>query len=100
MQFQKNKSKDVLALLNFESEVNAITPTYAAELGLKVQKTDVGAQKIDRSLLKTYNMVIAAFQVFNKFNCSWFFQETFLLANISIEVVLGMFFLTLSNSDI
>ena len=45
-------------------------------------------------------MVIAAFQVFNKLSHSWFFQKTFLLTNISMEVVLGMSFLTLSNADI
>ena len=30
----------------------------------------------------------------------WFFQKTFLLADISTEVVLGMLFLTLSNADV
>ena len=49
MQFQKYKGKDVLALLNSESKVNTMTLAYAAQLGVKVQKTDVGAQKIDRS---------------------------------------------------
>ena len=45
-------------------------------------------------------MVIAAFQVKDKFGRARFFQETFLLANTSMEVVLGMPFLTLSNADI
>ena len=45
-------------------------------------------------------MVIATFQVLDKLNCSWFFQKSFLLANISMEVVLGMLFLTFSNVDI
>ena len=66
MQFGKDKGKNVLALLDFESEVNAMTPAYAAQLGLKVQKTDICAQKIDRSSLATYGMVIAAFQLLNK----------------------------------
>ena len=61
MQFQKDKGKDVLALLNFESEVNAKTLAYATQLGLKVQKTDIGAQKIDGSSLETYSIVIATF---------------------------------------
>ena len=30
VQFQKDKSKDVLALLDFGSKVNAITPAYIA----------------------------------------------------------------------
>ena len=61
MQFRKDKDKDILALLDSESNVNAMTPVYAAQLGLKVQKTNVGAQKINESLLSTYEMVIATF---------------------------------------
>ena len=100
MQFWKNKSKNVLALLNFGSKVNAMIPAYVAQLGLKVQKTNVSAQKMDGSSLKTYCIVIAAFQVCNKLGRFWFFQKTFLLADISIEVVLDMPFLTLNNADI
>ena len=50
-----------------------MTPAYAAHLGLKVRMTDIGAQKIDGSLLATYDMVIAAFQVVDKLGCSRFF---------------------------
>ena len=82
-------------MLNFKSKVNAMTLAYAAHLGLKVRMTNVGAQKIDGSLLATYSIVIAAFQVDNKLGRSWFFQETFLLAGISMEVVLGILFLFL-----
>ena len=45
-------------------------------------------------------MVIVAFQVKNKLGKARFFQETFLLANTSMKVVLRMPFLTLSNVDI
>ena len=45
-------------------------------------------------------MVIAAFQVFDKLGRFWFFQKTFLLANISIKVVLDMLFLIFNNTDI
>ena len=38
-----------------------MTPAYAAQLNLKMQKTNVSAQKIDGSLLQTYGIVIAAF---------------------------------------
>ena len=100
VQFQKDKSKDVLALLNSGSKINAITPAYAAQLGLKMQRTNIGAQKIDEFSLATYGMVITVFQVLNKLGCSRFFQEIFLLANISIEVVLGIPFLTLNNADV
>lgn len=43
VQFRKNKSKgDILALINFNIKINAMTPTYTVKLALKVQKTDVG----------------------------------------------------------
>ena len=45
-------------------------------------------------------MVLASFQVEDKLGRIRFFQETFLLADISTEVVLGMPFLTLSNADV
>ena len=100
VQFRKDKDKDVLALLDSRSKVNAMTPTYTAHLDLKVRMTDVDMQKIDRSSLATYSMVIAAFQVVNKLDCSRFFQKTFLLADISMKVVLGMRFFPFSNVDI
>ena len=45
-------------------------------------------------------MVIATFQFVDKLACSRFFKETFLPVDISIEVVLGMPFLTFSNADV
>ena len=77
-----------------------MTPAYSSKLGLQVHCTDVGAQKIDGSTFKTFGMVLASFFVEDKLGKARFFQETFLLANISAEIVLGMFFLTLSNVDI
>ena len=73
VQFRKDKSKHVLALLNSKSEVNMMTPAYAAYLGLKVGVTNINVEKIDRSLLTIYGMVIGAFQVINKLGRSWFF---------------------------
>ena len=45
-------------------------------------------------------MVIADCSVKDKLGRVRFFQETFLLANIGLEVVLGMPFLTLSKADV
>ena len=45
-------------------------------------------------------MVLADFQVEEKLRRARFCQEIFLLADISVEVVLGMPFLTLSNADV
>ena len=59
--FRKDKSKDVLALFNSKSEVNAMTPVYLAHLSLKVRVTNVDVQKINGFSLDTYGMVIVAF---------------------------------------
>ena len=77
-----------------------MNPTYASRLGLRVYRTDIRAQKVDGSTLKTFGMVLASFQVEDKLGRIWFFQETFLLADISTEVVLGMSFLTFSNANV
>ena len=45
-------------------------------------------------------MVVAAFSVTDKANRVRFFEETFLVANINPEVVLGMPFLPLSGADV
>ena len=99
LRFQKN-TVDVRVLIDSGSEVNAITPAYTSKLGFRVRHTDVGAQKIDGSTLQTFGMVLANFQVEDKLGRTRFFQETFLLPNISAEIVLDMPFLTLSNADV
>ena len=45
-------------------------------------------------------MVIALFSMEDKEKKSHFFEETFLLANISMNIALEMFFFTLSNVKI
>ena len=45
-------------------------------------------------------MVLVDFQVEDKFRKAQFFQKTFLLADISAEVVLDILFLTLSNTNV
>ena len=45
-------------------------------------------------------MVLANFQLEDKQERTWFFQETFLVANTAIKVVLGIFFLALSKVQI
>ena len=96
----KDKDKDVRALIDFGSKVNAIYPAYTTKLGLRTKKINVGTQKIDGSHLDIFGIVIADCLVKNKLGRVRFFQKTFLLANISLEVVLGMPFLTLSQADI
>ena len=100
VQFQGDQAGEVRALIDSGSEVNAMTPAFAARLGLSVRPTGIGAQKIDGSALRTYGMAIAGFSIQDKSGRAQFFEETFLLADTSMEVVLGMPFLALSNADI
>ena len=97
VQFQE---KQVKALLDSNSKVNAINLDYAWKLRLKIRKTNIGAQKIDGSALETFRIVIADFQVEDKTNRPRFFQETFLVADTKFEVILGMPFLKISNADV
>ena len=100
VQFKDTDRAPVQALIDSGSEVNAIHPSFVKQLGLSIRPTDVGAQKIDGTTLDTHGMVVAAFSVEDKANRVRFFEETFLVANISPEVVLGMPFFTLSNADV
>lgn len=70
---------------------------YAAKLGLAVRKTQVGAQKIDGSPLKTIEMVIAGFQIQDDLGRVRFLQKTFLLADTSLKVILWITFLTIQK---
>ena len=100
VQFKDMDRAPVQALIDSGSEVNAIHPFFVKQLGLSIRPTNVGAQKIDGTTLDTHGMVVAAFSVEDKANQIRFFEETFLVANVSSEVVLGMSFLTLSNADV
>lgn len=82
--FLKDANK-VWVLLDLSSEVNTMMPAYTLKLGLKVRQINVGAQKIDGSILKTFKIILASFQVKKKLWKARFFEKTFLLANISIN---------------
>ena len=99
VQFKKNKAP-VQALIDLESEVNAIHLSFANQLGLPIRPTDVGAQKIDGTMLDTHGIVVVALSVVDKANWVKFFEETFFVANVSLEVVFRIFFLTLNDADI
>ena len=101
VQFKKDADKTpIQALIDSGSKVNAIHPFFAKQLGLPIRPTDIGTQKIDGTMLDTQGMVVAAFSLVDKANQVRFFEETFLMANVSPEVVLGMLFFTLSGADI
>ena len=94
------KKKSMLELLDLGSKVNAINPIFTKEPGFPIKPTDVGMQKIDGIMLDTNGIVVVAFLMIDKTNRVKFFEKTFLVANISLKVVLGMLFFTLSSVDI
>ena len=96
----RKKSVSVPIFLDLGNEVNAIYSTFAWELGLLIRPTDIGAQKIDGTILDTYRIVVTAFSMTDKANQVKFFEETFLVANVSPEIVFGMPFLTLNGASV
>ena len=100
VQFKNIIGAQVQALVDSRSEVNVIYLTFAKHLGLPIRPTDVGAQKIDGTTLDAHRMIVAAFAVEDKANQVRFFENIFLLANVSLKVVDEMPFLTLSGADI
>ncbi len=88
------------ALLDSGSEVNVMSQAFTQQLGLKIYKTNVRTQKIDGTTLKTYGMVVSTISVSDKDGRERFFEESFLLADVSPDVVLGMPFLIMSNADV
>ncbi len=87
-------------MLDSRSEVNAISQAFVQQLGLKICKTNVKAQKIDGATLETYGMVISTFSVLDKDGRERFFEENFLLTDVRPDIVLRMPFLTMSNADV
>ncbi len=87
-------------LLDLGSKVNAMSQAFAQQLGLKIYKTNVGVQKIDSTTLKTYEMVVSTFSVLNKDGKKRFFEESFLLTDVKLDLVLRMPCLTMSNADV
>lgn len=60
----------------------------------------VRTQKINGSLLETHSMTLAGFSLQNSQERVLVFAKTFLLADISMDPVIEMFFLALSNTNI
>lgn len=61
---------------------------------------NVSTQKIDGITLVTYGMIVINFFLQDKHSKDRFFEENFLMADTSIEVVLGILFIFLSNINI
>lgn len=77
-----------------------MSPIFIKKLDFWVWKTKVGAQKIDGLIFEIFEIVIAFFSTDDRVERSRFFEKTFLLADISIDIALGILFLTLNNVKI
>ena len=100
VQFKDMDKTTVQALINSGSEVNTIHPFFAKQLGLSIRPIDLRVQKVDSTTLDTYEMIVAVFSVVDKANQIRFFEETFLVANVSPKVVFGILFLTFRGIDV
>ena len=57
-------------------------------------------QRINGITLETYGIVVFTFSMLDKDGREKFFEESFLLANVKPDIVLGIFFLTMSNANV
>ncbi len=73
---------------------------FDSQLSLKIWKTNIGAYKIDSTTLEIYGMVVFIFFVSNKNDRERFFEKSFLLADVKLDVVFKILFLTINNVDI
>lgn len=87
-------------VINLRSKVNAIQTSLTRKLGLRICKTDVNTQKIDGSRLETDKMVITSFYIREKDRKSSFFEETFLLPDMNMNIAFEILFFTLSNVEV
>ena len=69
----RESQEQVRALFDSGSKINAMSPAFVRKLDFHIQKTNIGAQKIDDSTLKTFGMVIADFQMEDKVGRPKFF---------------------------
>lgn len=69
------KQVKIQALINSGNKVNAMTPAYTANLELKICLNNIGAHKIDSSIIETFKMILASFYVKDKLNKAEFFKK-------------------------
>ena len=77
-----------------------MNPNFIKKLGFRIRETKISTQKINSSKLDIFGMVIAVFSMKNKEKRSHFFEKIFILAEINIDIILNISFLTLSNVKI
>ena len=88
------------ALVDSRSEINVMNLAFTSQLGLKIWKTNLWAQKIDSTTLETYEIVVSIFFLLDKDCREKFFKKNFLLTDVKPKTVLRMPFLIMSNADV
>lgn len=56
----------VQTLIHLKSEVNTIHPAFVKEIVLPIRIIEVGAKKIDNTMVDIYGMVVTALSVMDK----------------------------------
>lgn len=77
-----------------------MSQAFTHQLGLKIWKTNVRAQKIDSTTLETYGIVVFTFSILDKDNREKFFEKSFLLADVKPDIVVKMSFLAMNNTQV
>ncbi len=90
----------IKALLNSGKKVNAMSQVLTHQLGLKIWEANVEAQKIDDTTWETYEIVVSIFSMSDKNSRKRFFVESIVLAYLKSDVIPGMPFQIMSNTNI
>ena len=93
----KNQTK---ALLDSKSKVNIISQAFIIELGLKIRKTNIDTQKNNSTTLKIYRIIVSIFSISDKDDREKIFEKNFLLADIKLDIVVEILFVTISNTNV
>ena len=88
-----------MAKINLINKINTIYSDYTIKLSFYTKKIKIDMQKIDKSYSNIFKIVITNCLIKNKLESIQFFYKAFLLANISLEVVLKIFSLTFSKRN-
>ena len=100
IQYFKIFKEQIKVPINSKNKVHTISQTFAYQLDLKTQKINVKVEKINDTTWETYGIVISTFFILDKDGKERFFEKSFLLPHIKLDVVLGMPFFTMSNANI
>lgn len=87
-------------MIDCGGKINTMTPVHTIQMDPAIKFIDVGTQKVYGFPPKVHVVVSIKLLVSDKKDSDRFFEEILLLANTNMEVVLGIFFVFLSNADI